>query len=224
MTIGQRIKQERKARKLTQVELAKASKVQQSTIADLERGRTSGTPSTPQIAQALGVNAYWLATGKGQKEPGYGASSSNGGIQDAGNISQKLAIGGRVPLISLVAAGNWGEAVNNLEPGQADEWIATTVTVKKHTYALRVQGDSMVSASGKYSFPDGAIIIVEPEEEARHGSFVIVRQNGSEATFKQLVHDGGQMYLKPLNDRYPIMPMRPDAVICGVVKQMVMDV
>lgn len=211
MAIGERIKATRKERGLTQVALAKAAKVQQSTIADLERGRTNKTPSTAQIATALGVDAMWLATGKGKKEPGY---------PETGNISPiKIAIGGRVPLISLVAAGNWSETVDNFSTEQADEWISTTVTVKQHTYALRVQGDSM-----EPKFPNGAILIVEPEEEARNGSFVIVRQNGSDATFKQLVLDGGQTYLKPLNERYPIMPMRPDAIICGVVKQMVMDV
>lgn len=136
-----------------------------------------------------------------------------------GNIGEKIPLRRKVPLISLVAAGNWSESVDNFQPGNADEWIATTIQVKQHTYALRVQGDSM-----EPRFPNGAIIIVEPEDEARNGSYVIVRQNGSEATFKQLIYDGGQAYLKPLNDRYPIMQMRPDAVICGVVKQMVMDV
>lgn len=137
----------------------------------------------------------------------------------AGNVGEKIPLGGRVPIISMVAAGNWSEAVDNLSPGVADEWIETTIPVKRHTYALKVSGDSM-----EPKFPDGAIIIVEPEEEARNGSYVIVRQNGAEATFKQLVYDGAQAYLKPLNNRYPIMPLLPDAAICGVVKQMVMDV
>ena len=54
---------------------------------------------------------------------------------------------------------------------------------------------------------------------------VIVRQNGNtEATFKQLMQDGGKSYLKPLNPRYPIMELMPDAVFCGVVKRVEMDV
>ena len=97
--------------------------------------------------------------------------------------------------------------------------METTVPVKRHTYALRVEGDSM-----EPRFPNGAILIVEPEAEAKNGSYVIVRQNGTDATFKQLVHDGGRWYLKPVNPRYPIMELAEDAVLCGVVKQMVMDV
>jgi SOS-response transcriptional repressor LexA len=220
MNIGERIKETRKERGMTQVALAKAAGVHQSTIADLERGRTTKTPSAAQIARVLGVDALWLATGRGRKEASFDHLSSNGFNLDEGNVSAStVQLRGKVPVISLVAAGNWSEAVDNFAPGQAEEWVATTIPIKQHTYALRVQGDSM-----EPKFLDGAIIIVEPEEEARNGSYVIVRQNGSEATFKQLVIDGTQTYLKPLNSRYPIMVMQPDAIICGVVKQVVMNV
>jgi SOS-response transcriptional repressor LexA len=73
-------------------------------------------------------------------------------------------------------------------------------------------------------FPDGSIIIVEPDITAQPGDYVIVRQNGDEATFKQLVIDGSLYSLKPLNPRYPIMQLHADAVICGVVKRVEMDV
>lgn len=74
-------------------------------------------------------------------------------------------------------------------------------------------------------FPEGAILIVEPDESPEAGAYVIVRQNSdTEATFKQLMQDGGRRYLKPLNPRYPILELLPDAVFCGVVKRMEMDV
>lgn len=135
------------------------------------------------------------------------------------NVSHTKIATRRIPLISLVAAGTWCEAIDTFQVGDAQEWIETTANITKSGYALRVEGDSM-----EPKFPHGAILIVDPNEQARNGSFVIVRQNGSDATFKQLVMDGGQSYLKPLNDRYPIMAMRPDAVICGVVKRVEMDV
>jgi len=135
------------------------------------------------------------------------------------NVSQTIIATRRVPLISLVAAGTWSEAMDNFQVGDAQEWIETTASVTSGAYALRVEGDSM-----EPKFPHGAILIVDPNEVARNGSYVIVRQNGSDATFKQLVIDGGESYLRPLNDRYPIMAMRKDAVICGVVKRVEMDV
>lgn len=219
-TFSERLKEARNATGMSQAQLAKKIGISQATIGDIERGRNQGSTYLLDIAKALSVNPTWLETGKGRKEAGLDHLSANGYNIDGSNVSSStVQLRGKVPVISLVAAGNWSEAVDNFAPGQADEWVATTIPIKQHTYALRVQGDSM-----EPKFLDGAIIIVEPEEEARNGSYVIVRQNSSEATFKQLVIDGTQTYLKPLNSRYPIMLMQPDAVICGVVKQVVMNV
>jgi SOS-response transcriptional repressor LexA len=135
-----------------------------------------------------------------------------------GNTEDGPDLKGTVPLISWIQAGQWCDVIDNLHPGEGER-IHTTYRVRKHTYALRVRGDSM-----EPKFPDGAILIVEPEENPASGSFVIVRHNGGEATFKQLMVDGETRYLKPLNPRYPIMEMKPDAVFCGVVKRMEMDV
>lgn len=122
-----------------------------------------------------------------------------------------------VPLISWVQAGSWTTIADY--PHELQN-VETSYRARRHTFAVKVRGDSM-----QPKFPDGCIIIVEPDEEATHGKYVVVRQNGdSEATFKQLIADGGTLFLRPVNDRYPIMPMRPDAVIVGVVKQMMMEV
>ena len=124
---------------------------------------------------------------------------------------------GTVPLISWVQAGDWKHTADT---GLYEaERIPTTWKPHKYTFALRVRGDSM-----EPKFPDGCIIIVEPEEVAINGSFIVVNRNGSEATFKQLVQDGSKTFLKPLNPRYPILEIPEDARICGVVKRIEMDV
>lgn len=139
------------------------------------------------------------------------------------NTAPGPEIKGRVPIISWVQAGDWSDVVDNFHPGDADEWIETTVPVRQHTYALRVKGDSMTNPTGAPSFPHGMIIIVEPEAGAVPGSYVVVRQNGDEeCTFKQLIKDAGQLYLKPLNPSYPLMRLGDDAVICGVVREATM--
>lgn len=130
----------------------------------------------------------------------------------------------QVPLISWVQAGQWREVIDNLAPGQAYKRVHTTVRVGPLAYALRVIGDSMTNPNGSPSFPENTIIIVDPDRQAEPGRYVVARQNGdTECTFKQLVRDGGRFYLKPLNPRYPILEMREDAVICGVLVQAVMD-
>lgn len=68
-TFGSRLKQARSDAELTQAQLAKMSGVSQTTISDGERGRNAGSGDVARIAAVLGVNALWLADGKGQKAP-----------------------------------------------------------------------------------------------------------------------------------------------------------
>lgn len=171
-----------------------------STLADLENERIAGTTRLAEIAKALGSSAYQLQTGR---EPPAGDS----------NVSAAAHPFGRVPLVSSVQAGSFREVFDEFQPGDPRmEWLPSPIPVRTHTFALRVEGDSM-----EPDFPRGYIIFVEPDAEPTPGSFVVARNGDAEATFKQLVKDGADWYLKPLNPRYPIKPLG-DAQIVGVVK------
>ena len=103
--------------------------------------------------------------------------------------------------------------VDNFHPDDGgEERIPTTVQVKRHTFALRVTGDSM-----EPDFTEGSILIVEPEMEAQPGDFIIAKNDDEETTFKQLIRDGGDWYLKPLNQRYPLKPLGKSKIV-GVVR------
>lgn len=131
---------------------------------------------------------------------------------DEAGTSAGPDLGGRVPLISWVKAGHFTEAAELASPGTALDWIDTTVPARAKTFALRVQGDSM-----EPDFPEGTILIVEPEMEAHAGSYVIAQNGDTEATFKQLIRDGGDWYLKPINPRYPLKPLDGCRIV-GVVR------
>ena len=105
------------------------------------------------------------------------------------------------------------EFVDNFhgEYGEHEE-IPTTVPVSRRTFALRVHGDSM-----EPDFTEGMLLIVEPELDPQHGDYVIAKNGSEETTFKQLVMDGADWYLKPLNQRYPIKPLGKSSII-GVVR------
>ncbi len=118
----------------------------------------------------------------------------------------------RVPVISWVQAGAMTPVTDIYAPGYAEEWVETPVPAKRHTYALRVRGDSM-----EPTFPDGHIIIVDPDLDPMPGDYVIARNGDGEATFKQLIKDGSDWYLKPVNPRYPVKPLG-EATIIGVVR------
>lgn len=129
-------------------------------------------------------------------------------------------IQGRVPLISWVQAGAWSEIIDNLAPGDAEEWISCPVSHSPATFVLRVRGESMLNPYGRPSFHDGDLIFVDPERPAVHGSLVVVRlDDDKEATFKRLVVEGDRRYLKALNPAWPepMMQINGHATICGVV-------
>ncbi|MCL2310785.1 MAG: XRE family transcriptional regulator [Proteobacteria bacterium] len=132
------------------------------------------------------------------------------------NTAPGPSIRGKAPIISWIQAGEPHEAI---AASDIEGWVETTVPVRADsTFALRVKGDSM-----EPDFPEGVIIVVEKELEPHPGDYVIVRSGATErteATFKQLVRDGDDLYLKPLNDRYPIKPLGT-AQIVGVVREMV---
>lgn len=121
---------------------------------------------------------------------------------------------GRVPVISDVQAGHFTEMVDNYHPGDADEWVDVSCAVNRHTFALVVTGDSM-----EPEFPAGVRVVVEPDMQFENGDYVVAG-NGEGATLKQIVRDGNDWYLKPLNDRYPIKPLG-NARVIGVVRQMI---
>lgn len=115
-------------------------------------------------------------------------------------------------MISDVQAGSFTEHVDNFHPGDGGmELIPTTVPIKRYTFALRVAGDSM-----EPEFREGMILVIEPELDPMPGDFVVAK-NGDGTTFKQLVKDGDDWYLKPLNPRYPIKPLG-DSQVLGVLR------
>jgi SOS-response transcriptional repressor LexA len=118
----------------------------------------------------------------------------------------ELEIGRKVPLISWVEAGLLNDISDPYSPGDAEEWVSTTESnPSSEAFALRVSGSSMTSPDpdAQYSFPEGTILIVDPNREAMPGDFVIAKDvDTQQATFKRLATDGGRWYLKPLNPQF----------------------
>lgn len=159
-----------------------------------EGGTAPKRKNQPAVAALLGISVAELMSG-------------------GSNISMGPDVRGAVPLLSDVQAGQYKEHVDNFHPGDGgQELIPTSVPVQQHTFALRVSGDSM-----EPEFREGMVLIVEPDLDPTPGDFVIAKNQDNETTFKQLVRDAGEWYLKPLNERYPLRPLGKSRVI-GVVR------
>lgn len=195
MTYNQRIRAHRKSLGLTEAEYAEKLGVSRGTIQQWEKGKTAPKRDRQAaVAMFVGVSVAELM-------------SENDGIEPG------PAMGGRVPLLSNVQAGDFVEYVDNFHPGDGGlELIATSAPVKQHTFALRVVGDSM-----EPEFQEGMILIIEPEMDPNPGDFVVAKNGDDATTFKQLVRDGADWYLKPMNPRYPIKPLGESKII-GVLR------
>lgn len=196
MSIHRLIRERREQLKLSQSDLAKLCGVSRTAVTQWENENGTAPKRTQQerVATVLGLSVAQLVGG-------------------SENVQAGPEVRGRVPLISAVQAGNYKMHVDNYHPDDGgEERISTTVPVRRHTFALRVAGDSM-----EPEFKEGAVLIVEPEMEAQPGDFVIAKNGDEETTFKQLIKDGGDWYLKPLNPRYPLK-LLGKAKIVGVVR------
>ena len=119
------------------------------------------------------------------------------------------------PIISWVQAGEWMEIAEGYEPQYGQELLPCPVNCSKDAYVLRVLGISM-----EPKFHDGDLIFVDPHVDPVNGKYVVVMiEDTAEATFKQLIVEGGRQYLKALNPEWPnrIIEVNQNARICGVV-------
>lgn len=203
MALGARIKIARTAKGLTQQQLGDAVGMTQSAIYQLEKRDSEECLKTNAIAKVLGVTPEWLISGTGEA------------ACFESNVEPAYALRGQVPLISWVQAGDWCEAHDPYPVGDAEMWLPAADNYGENAYALRVRGASM-----EPRFREGEIIVVNPHASPDNGKFVIARKEGSkEVTFKQLIREGDEAYLKAINPQWPEPIIRMDEAwhICGVV-------
>ncbi|WP_445363163.1 S24 family peptidase [Microbulbifer sp. ANSA003] len=167
-----------------------------------------GSRTARKVEGALGLKSGWMDY----------PQSLERYAPEPKNFTQGPDIKGRIPLISWVQAGKFCEAMDLLEPCDAEEWLPCPTAHSDRAYALRIKGDSMASPyPGQRSYPEGIIIFVDPEKPVTNGSRVIARLNG-EATFKTFAEDMGRLFLRPINPSYPTMDITDlDVTFCGVI-------
>jgi repressor LexA len=128
-------------------------------------------------------------------------------------LSEPKVDGVVVPLLGRVAAG---------APTLADEHVEDYLTVPtsfahgEDLFALKVKGDSMVSAG----ILDGDVVVVQSRPDAASGDIVVVLLPGPaepEATVKRLKRERNRVMLVPENPRLEPFEMDPEGRILGTV-------
>ena len=167
------IRKLRTERKMTMRDLAEKMSgekpVHFTTIAKIERShRRLTTEWAKRFAEALDVSPAELS-------------------DDFAGSGQPVAAKA-IPVIGMVAAGNWQEAVE-----QTDEYIEAP-RPSGTAFGLVVHGHSMNKIA-----PEGATVIVDPEQAALHdGAYYVIENGDGDATFKQ--YRSNPARLEPVSD------------------------
>lgn len=207
-TLAARVKAARKFRGLTQAQLAKASGANQSDVSKIERGDIERTTHIIGLATALRCDPRWLDTGDGpapwsETPPNNPTNGYKVGAHAANSKPASAQYNDRrYPLLSSVQAGSWG--VVDLAPSEIEDYVICPVDLGTEGFCLRVDGDSMTSTEGPYSFPNGMNVCFKAGGEALHKDFVcVVREGEFNALFKQLLNIDGKWFLHSLNPNWP---------------------
>ncbi|MDH0302053.1 MULTISPECIES: S24 family peptidase [unclassified Pseudomonas] len=88
-----------------------------------------------------------------------------------------------------------------------------------NAFWLPVENDSMNAASGR-SVPLGMRVLVDAGIEVAPGRLVVARQPGRPAVLRELIEEGGQQMLRPLNTLYPTVLCEEGCEFLGVVVRM----
>ncbi|EOV9070991.1 LexA family protein [Morganella morganii] len=122
------------------------------------------------------------------------------------------------PLLTKVQAGRFTLELSTYLKSDDFKYIETSIKAGDNAFWLEVEGNSMTAPVGaKPSFPEGILILIDPDREVKAGDFCIASLDKNCFTFKRLISHGGDFFLEPLNPRYDLIPCRAGCEIVGKV-------
>ena len=176
MTIGEKIKMQRKSLGLTQTELGAKLGVQKNAVSKWECGRVDDIPSSKikVMAQLFGVQPSYLIDDKDELP--------------ADAIPIDFSHLKRIPILGRIAAGAPIYAEQNIEG-----YTYTELNGGAEYFGLRVRGDSMNAAR----IYDGDVVIIRRQDTVDDGEIAAVLIDGEDATLKRFSHKGNIVTLMP---------------------------
>lgn len=169
MEFKDRLKLARKHAQLNQAQLAAAAGMTQTSISDLERGKSKATAFMAQIAKACGVSPIWLAKEEGPMIP------SDGNVEAGPPI---ISAPRRIDIVGTAQLGPDGHWISLDNSGG---WVET-YSKDDDAYALRLRGDSMAPA-----IRSGWVAVCEPNHRLVPGEYVMVTTTDGQSMVKELL-------------------------------------
>ena len=121
-----------------------------------------------------------------------------------------------VPLLGGIPAGMPSEREQQNDRFISVDADSIQIPSNARTFALQVQGDSMIDAG----IFDGDYVILEHGVNANHGDIVAASIDG-EMTLKRLVVKGGKHFLKAENPKYKTLTPAYELLIDGVFRALI---
>lgn len=184
MTVGERIKNIRESRNVSQIDLANAIHISKQNLYKYENNIITNIPSDKieAISRYFDISPAYLM---GWDEKSNLLSIKN--IEPLPKMKQ-------VPLLGTIACG---------EPILAEENIEDYINMPEETngtFALRCKGDSMINAR----IFDGDIVYIREQPEVENGEIAAVLIN-DEATLKRVFKYENRIELRPENPTFKVM-------------------
>lgn len=232
MSIGSRIKEARRAAKLTQKALAQKVGMAQASLSELETGESQGTTMIGSFAAVLGVSALWLETGKGAMVTGQptlqlvepdspfieAPAAEPGGAVRAGEGPNTVAIQ-RIKLRLRAGVANYDTEPDMDGDGHvhiSQELLDQLRLDPANLRVLRVRGPSMEPMM----FEDDAVVVDLSDRKPRHKEVYAINWNG-EPVIKQLIQRGKEWYLHSINQDFGPVNVRSGQ--CSIVARVVIQ-
>lgn len=173
--VHNKLKEMRERAGLTQQQLAEKIGVTQQTIWYYENGRREMKSGVlVELSNALECTVSDLL----------GLNEVKGVVQQARSPSHPM------PVVGRIAAGTPREAI--YQTGETHEAPESLWEAHPDGFWLEVSGNSM-----NRLFPEGTLVLVDPDEEVRNGDVGVVFVNGDDATLKRVYFDGESVRLHP---------------------------
>jgi len=172
---GQRLKELRIEKGITQEDLGKVLGVTKGTISRYENGVSSpGVSEVKLLSEHFNVDFYWLA----------GTSDDKSNYHSTFN---------KIPVIGKIASGMSIYAADYIIDY---EYISNKDNIH---FALIAKGDSMVGAR----INDGDIVFIRQQSDVDNGEIAVVLVDDEDATLKRIYKMNGGIILHSENPNYP---------------------
>lgn len=187
---------------LKQADIARATGKSSVAVTKWMRGENiPKADALKSISKLLNVSDEWLLTGKDAKK--YSNQDNNTSKKSENSnvifLDQKVRT---VPILDLVQAGNWREAVYDGVNTLGDVHTTYMGSRPEEVFSIKVAGDSMTPR-----FFEGDLLLVDPNRCAVSGSFVIACNNDHENTFKKYRITG---YDQEGMEEFELVALNPD--------------